>query len=193
MTEGSVWPEMVGCSLFLRLCIFNLAYMRMLCYDFRGSEKMNMAKTKYYIKLTEEERTLLTRIVCEGKESERTIMRARILLMSDATQPEKLSIKKLAQMIGTTDTTIQTVRTEYAIDGLEAALYRKKRVVSRTTRKINDDVIQQILELSSSKPPEGKKRWSSKMLCEALMDKGVVDHIGQSAVCKILREAGNEE
>ena len=41
-----------------------------------------MAKTKYYINLTKEERDLLKRIVCEAKESERTIMRARILLTS---------------------------------------------------------------------------------------------------------------
>ena len=54
-------------------------------------------------------------------------MRARILLMSEATQPEKVSIKKLAEILGTTDTTIQTVRTEYAAGGVEAAVYRKQR------------------------------------------------------------------
>ena len=70
-----------------------------------------VAKTKYYINLTAEERDLLMRIVCEAKESERTIMRARILLMSEAAQAEKTSIKKLADTLGTTDTTIQTVRT----------------------------------------------------------------------------------
>lgn len=152
-----------------------------------------MAKTKYYIKLTEEERSLLTRIICEDNESVRTIMRARILLMSDATQPEKRSIRELAERLGTTETTIKTVRTEYATKGFETALYRKKRVVSKVSRKINDDVVRQVLELASSKPPEGKKRWSSKMICEELMGKGVVEHIGQSAVCKILREAGDDE
>lgn len=54
-----------------------------------------MANTKYYIKLSDEERTFLTKIVCEGKDSDRTIMRARILLMSDATQPERLSIDRM--------------------------------------------------------------------------------------------------
>ena len=63
-----------------------------------------MAKTKYYINLTAEERDLLMRIVCEARESERTIMRARILLMSEAAQAEKTSIKKLADTLGTTDT-----------------------------------------------------------------------------------------
>lgn len=70
-----------------------------------------MSKTKYFISLDAEERDLLTRIVCVAKESERTIMSARILLMSEAAQSEKMSIKKLAEILGTTDTTIQTVRT----------------------------------------------------------------------------------
>ena len=68
-----------------------------------------MAKTKYFIHLSAEEHDILTRIVCEAKESERTIMRAKILLMSETAQSEKMSIKKLAELLGTTDTTIQTV------------------------------------------------------------------------------------
>lgn len=151
-----------------------------------------MAKTKYYIKLSDEERTFLTKIVCEGKDSDRTIMRARILLMSDATQPERLSIKKLAEMLGTTDTTIKTVRTEYVNVGVEAAVYRKKRVVSVHARKINDEVIKRVLELTATEPPAGKKKWSSEMLCAALMEEGTIEHIGQTAVCKILREAAIE-
>ena len=148
-----------------------------------------MAKTKYYIKLSEAEKSFLTKIVCEGKESARTIMRARILLMSDATQPEKTSIKKLAEILGTTDTTIQAVRTEYFQNGVEDAIYRKKRVVSRTKRKINDEVIRQLLEIANSDPPSGKKRWSSAMLSEEMMKRGVVKHIGTNMVCRILREA----
>ncbi len=184
--DGRMLPFSVTCE-------FNLVYLLLLCYDFRGLEEMDMAKTKYYIKLTEEERTLLTRIVCEEKVSERTIMRARILLMSDTEKAEKRSIRELAERLGTTETTIKTVRTEYATKGFEAALYRKKRVVSKVSRKINDDVVRQVLELASSEPPVGKKRWSSKMICEELMAQGVVKHIGQSAVCKILREAEDEE
>ena len=39
-----------------------------------------MAKTIYEVRLSEEERDLLTQVVAEGKESERTVMRARVLL-----------------------------------------------------------------------------------------------------------------
>ena len=147
-----------------------------------------MAKTKYHIELTDAERSLLTRIVCEGKVSERTVMRARILLMSEETQPEKVSIKNLAKLLGTTDTTIQTVRTEYANGGVEAAVYRKQRTCTGYNSKITPEVARQIREIAASTPPEGKKKWSSRMICAEAEKRGIVDHIVSSTVCKILKE-----
>ena len=148
-----------------------------------------MARTKYRIELTDDERSLLTRIVCERRESERTVMRARILLMSEETQPEKISIKKLAEMLETTDTTIQTVRTEYAKSGVEPAVYRKQRTCSGYNSKITEDVARQIREIAASTPPEGKKKWSSRMICAEAERRGIIEHIVSSTVCKILREA----
>ena len=148
-----------------------------------------MAKTKYYIKLTDDERAALTRIVCEQKESERTIMRAKILLMSAVTQPEKVSIKKLAETLGTTDTTIQTVRTEYAKEGLYAAVYRKPRPKFNTAdgnskaykRRINDEVVRQIRAIADRELPFGQKKWSVRSICNA-----IVEHISLDTVSKIM-------
>ena len=150
-----------------------------------------MAKTKYHITLSDEERSFLTKVICEGAESDRTIMRAKILLMSDSSQPEKMSMRKLADRLGTTDTTIQTVRTEYATEGLEAALYRKTRVVTSVNRRINENVAEKILELASTTPPNGRKRWSSRMLCKAAVEQGIVDHISVTRMCEILKDAGH--
>ena len=159
-----------------------------------------MAKTKYFIQLSEQERALLTKIICEKKESERTIMRAKILLMSEATQPEKLSIKKLAEMLETTDTTIQTVRTEFARDGLQAAVYRKPRTVAAGSpkekrvrkpskpykRRIDDGAVRQIRALAEEQPPEGHKKWSTRLICKEAVERGIVAHLAPVTVCKIL-------
>ena len=51
-----------------------------------------MAKTKYIIKLTDEEYERLKTITQSKEESERTILRAIILMMSDAERNEKLSV-----------------------------------------------------------------------------------------------------
>lgn len=151
-----------------------------------------MAKTKYYVRLTDTERAFLTKIICEQKESDRTIMRARILLMSDATQQEKVSIRALAEMLGTTETTIKTVRTEYAGSGMEAALYRKKMVMPKGRphkqykRTHTDEVVNKIRELADKDPPHGSKRWTVRSLSEEAIKSGIVEYISPVTVSKIL-------
>ena len=147
-----------------------------------------MAKTKYVVELNDVQRNILTKLVCEEKESDRTVMRARILLMSDASQPEKLSIRELAERLGTTETTIKTVRTEFSAEGFETALYRRER-----PRKITPEMEQAIIDLAESKPPEGHKKWSSRLICEEAERRGIVDHIVSSTVCKILREGRRKQ
>ena len=151
-----------------------------------------MAKTKYRIMLSDEERNILTRIVCEGTESERTIMRAKILLLSDYGKSEKLSVPKLAEKLGTTGTTIQTVRTEFATEGFEYALYRKKREPMQYKSKASDNVKRYIVSLSETTPPEGHNRWSCKLLADAAIEAGVVDSISPATVLRILQAEGTE-
>jgi hypothetical protein len=116
-----------------------------------------MAKRLYKIELTEEERQMLQKLIEEGKESDRTILRAKILLMSDTSWNEKYTVLGLAKELGTTDKTVQTTRTEYGKYGLKAAVFPKQRVVENGAYKFDADVVSQIVQLSESEPPEGKK------------------------------------
>jgi transcriptional antiterminator len=152
----------------------------------------SVAKTKYHITLSESEKETLTRIICDGTESERTVMRAKILLMSDAGRSEKLSMPKLAEKLGTTSTTIQSVRTEYATEGFESALYRKQRSSMQYKTKISDEVIQFIVALSETEPPKGTKHWSCEMLAEAVVEAGLVESISIATVLRILKTRGTE-
>ncbi len=153
-----------------------------------------MAKRKYHIQLSNKEKEVLTRIVCEGNESERTIMRARILLMSDSSSSNKVSVSKLAEMLGTTNTTIQTVRTEYATGGFDYALFRKERKpVKHYNSKVSERVIRFIVTLSESEPPEGTNRWSCKQLAEAAIEEGIVESISSVTVLRILKRFGSND
>ena len=147
-----------------------------------------MAKTKYLIKLSESERNLLTQIVCEGKEPDKKIMRAKILLMSDFRNGTKQSVRALAEQLGTTDTTIQTVRTEYATEGLETTLSGHRGRPRGHYKRFGPDVVLAIKELAKEEPPAGHKRWSSRTLCAEAVARGIVDHIVPSTVLQILSE-----
>lgn len=169
-----------------------LVYFGLLWYtniSLRRLEISDMAKTKYVIALDDEQRRMLQNIIDEGKESERTILRARILLLSDTNVNEKLSIPKVAEMLGTTHTTVQTVRTEYGQGGIEKAVYRKKRADNIETRRINLEVRRQILEVYKEEPPQGRKRWSLRLLCREVVERGIIDHISIDTMSGILKAA----
>lgn len=146
-----------------------------------------MSRLMYVVALTEEERDLLNTIVDEGKENPRTIMRARILLMSDknADNP-KMTKEELASYLGTTHTTIQTTREEYANGGIEKAIYRKK--VEHRARKFDDNVVEQILNMIKEEPPAGKKRWSIRLICSECSERGITPSISRNTVRILLNE-----
>ena len=151
-----------------------------------------MGKTLYTITLTEEEKQQLHSLIETGEESERTILRAKILLLSDTSNLVKYTVSKLAEELGTTNTTIQTTRTEYGQGGVDVAVFRKKRVVPEGGYKFNDEVISKIKNLYESTPPEGKKRWSTRLLCKVCMEQGIVEHIAPSSMSALLRKIKNE-
>ncbi len=119
-------------------------------------------------------------------------MRAKILLLSDYGKSEKTSVSKLAEKLGTTGTTIQTVRTEYATEGFEYALYRKKREPMKYNTKASEEVRSYIVTLSEHEPPAGYRRWNCKLLAETAIAEKVVDSISPSTVLRILQTAGSE-
>ncbi len=150
----------------------------------------SLPRTKYIIVLSDLERERLEAIIREKKEPEKTVLRAGILLALGAEKNRKKTVLKLAEELGTTHTTIQTVKTAYCLGGLDAAVFRKKRTVTFVNKRINENVIKQILLLAEQIPPNGCKRWSVRLLCRECMDRGIVSHIAPSTMQGILSNAG---
>lgn len=147
-----------------------------------------MAKLKYIIELTDEEKDTLKHIIADKSESERAVLRAKILLHSDA-EYRGISVLKLAEQLGTNHTTIQTVRKAYVTQGLEGAVYRKKHEVSMTKRRINEDVRNEIRKIPEREIPRGYTKWSIRLICQTAIEEGLVNHISPATMMKILNEA----
>lgn len=148
-----------------------------------------MARDVYTINLSDEERFRLEQIVNSDIETDRAKIRAQILLFSDqSSKNEKYTVLELAEVLGTTHTTIMVTRATYAECGLEAAVFRKKRTVLADKRKLNPTVVEQILKLKCENPPNGKKTWSLRLLCEECMRRGIVDKISPASMMKLLKE-----
>ena len=148
-----------------------------------------MGKNQYLIRLTENERIRLNEIIAEEKQTNRAIMRARILLRSDLVVYKNASLLQVAEELGTSHTTVLTVRTEYHRYGIDKAVFRKVRSDNIATRRINTEKRKQIVQLAKSEPPLGKKRWTLRLLASEAVKHNIVTHISADTIASILQAA----
>jgi len=151
-----------------------------------------MAK-KYVLKLTLEERGELER-VAKGVEGKRTIaawkvQRARVLLKCDAGEggphwPDH----RLAAAFDVTERCIQNWRKQAVLEGPLSLLERKPRQTPPTPCKLDGAGEAQLVKLACSVPPDGRSRWTLRLLSEHLVELNVVDSISHETVRTVLKK-----
>lgn len=148
-----------------------------------------MPKNLYRVKLTAKERKKLLDIVSKGSASAKTIMHANILLAADEdSAPRKRTENEIAEMFNVHKQTVHTIRKEFSRNGLEAALARKKRETPPVPPKITGDVEAKIIALSCSEPPDGRSRWTLRLLADKAVELNYVDSISYVAVGHLLKK-----
>jgi DNA-binding transcriptional ArsR family regulator len=148
-----------------------------------------MPTRKYPINLSSAERERLTKLIKAGKWPARVILRANILLQSDAAEQRKpMTVGKLAAALQTTPTTVQNVRRGYAEQGLDAALNRKRRETPPVAPKVDGELEAHIIALCCGKPPQGYARWSLRLLADKCVELGYVDGVSHTTVSRTLKK-----
>lgn len=148
-----------------------------------------MPKRVYFITLDNQERSILEKTIRCGKSPARVILRANILLNSDsANGSEPKEVRELANLLHTTPTTVQNVRTEYCRLGLEQTLQRKKRENPPISPKIDGNVEAHIIALACTDPPKGYSRWTLRLLADKTIKLGIIDEISHVSVDRVLKK-----
>lgn len=137
---------------------------------------------KYVVDLNVQEKERLEDLSTKGKSGARKIRRARILLLAQ----EGYIDKKIARALGAAVTTVERIRKRFVEEGLEAALSERPR--PGATRKLNGHQEAYLVALACSDPPEGKKRWSMRLLADRLVELGVVDEISEETLRRTLKK-----
>lgn len=135
-----------------------------------------MAKKKYFVNLTDDERTQLLGYISKGKRSARVLRRAQILLAAD----EGLKDEQIADRHRCGASTVQRTRQRYVEEGLEPALVEKAR--SGQPEKLTSKAKAHLVALACSEPPEGHSMWTLRMLGERLVELVLVDSISHECV-----------
>ena len=148
-------------------------------------------KKKYIVTLTEEERRMLHAMLSRGKAAARKLTHARILLKADATAGgPNWNDEAIAEGLEVGRATVERVRKEFVEEGLEAALERHKprRQYRRT---LDGDGEAHLVALACQKPPEGRSRWTLKLLADRMVQLEYVDQISYQTVRRTLKKTNS--
>ena len=146
-----------------------------------------MAK-RYRVTLTAEERSALGGMISRGKADARKLAHARVLLQADASEggpawPDA----RIAEAVRVSVRTIERVRQRFVEEGLEAALLPKPspRIY---VRKLDGAQEAKLVALACSEPPEGRKRWTLRLLADRMVELEIVPELSHETVRQTLKK-----
>lgn len=146
-----------------------------------------MAK-KYRVTLTAEERAELGAMITRGKADARKLAHARILLQADeaAGAPARTD-EEVASSLDTSTRTVERVRRRFVEEGLQSALLPKptKRIYARALDGAQEA---HLIALACSKPPDGKRRWTLRLLTERVVELGYAESVSHETVRRTLQK-----
>ena len=143
---------------------------------------------KYIVRLTEEERKYLIELTKTGKVAAKKITHARILLRTDANKEnENFKDEVIKDLEHVSSKTVSRIRQLFVEEGLEAALNRKphKRVKPRS---LDGEQEAKLVAICCSQAPEGRARWTLKLLSNQLVEMKVVESIATETVRLTLKK-----
>jgi transposase len=143
-----------------------------------------MPKKKYIVKLMPDERQELETLISSGEARARKLTRARILLKAD----EGWTDKAISAALDAGTSTIERVRKRFVETGLEAIQRRKPR--RRYEHKIDGNAEAHLIALACSVPPEGRARWTLRLLADKLVVLEEVDikSVSHETVRQVLKK-----
>jgi transposase len=109
---------------------------------------------------------------------------AQILLKADRRCGWK--DERIREAFGVSVRTVERVRERFVEEGLETTLDPPRK--PRAPQKIDGDVEARLVTLACSAPPDGRQRWTLRLLADKLVELDVVESISHEAVRLTLKK-----
>ena len=146
-------------------------------------------KPRYRVTLTELERQELDALTGTSKTNARQFLCARVLLLCDASPyGPAWKVADIAEAMGVTPRTIEHLKKRFVEEGLGAALARKQRE-SPPREVIFDGAFEaRLVALACSKTPEGRQRWTVRLLAEKAVELNLTPSVSPMTVQRLLKK-----
>ena len=151
---------------------------------------------KYVVRLTEDERDRLDRITRTGRAHARTIAHARALLLTDASDGGPAwTDEKAADALGTSPATVARTRRRFYEEGVDEAVRTREGGPGRPP-KIDGAAEAHLVALACGSPPEGRARWTVRLLADRYVTLGVEEGwldgpVSRETVRQALKKTGS--
>ena len=141
----------------------------------------------YRVVLSAEEREELRTLVSKGKSAARKQTHARVLLLCDESEGKRRADMEVASTLSVGRSTVERVRRRFVEEGLESALNPRKQLRFRR-KALDGEAEARLLAVACGKPPEGRARWTLRLLAERLVELEVVESVGMETVRQTLKK-----
>lgn len=143
------------------------------------------------VRLPETERAQLHTLIRQGSAQASSLTHARILLQANQGEAGPgWTDAAIAAALEVHPTTVARIRQEYVRAGLEAALHRKMPE-RQYRRKLDGEQEAHLIALACGSPPEGRRRWTLRLLAERLVALEVVDTVSHETVRQTLQQTNS--
>jgi len=143
---------------------------------------------RYVVRLTDEERGRIWKLLRRGRAHARSLLYARILLKADASGAGPAwTDERIAEAMETSADTVARERRRFVEDGLEVALMAKKP--GKPRRRVLDGRAEaHLVALACSEAPEGRGSWTLRLLAERMVELGHVEAVSRETGRRTLKK-----
>ena len=134
------------------------------------------------LKLKRADLIFLKRFTRKGEQSARAFARANILLLLHKEETGE----NIAERLNVHRDTVYNVKRRYFLEGLKAALSEKPR--PGQPKKYHDKQKAEIIAYACTSPPEGRKRWTVRLLAEQLSKQKGFETINRESIRLVLKK-----
>jgi hypothetical protein len=140
-----------------------------------------MARPPKPFHLNDQDKQELRQMLSGGIQQVRVVLRALALLQLDA----GLSAPRVSRTVPFTAHAIRTIGKRYQEFGLERALFERKRTGHAQLLDASDK--QRIIAMVCSQPPEGRARWTVRLVAEEAVKRKLVPGVGRETIRILLQ------
>ena len=135
-----------------------------------------MGRPPLSIEVKTKDQKELTSLLSGGVQQVRVVLRALALLQL----AEGVSAPRISSVVPLTPQAIRKVGHRYQAGGLESALYDKQRPGAATV--LEDSQKQRIIAMVCSDPPEGRARWTVRLVAQEAVKRRLVPRVGRETI-----------